>query len=198
MLRQRPQHDDGGRRDSRRGTRRARIRRSLSLLRQAGISHKAGWRDHSDLPTISFTSAVARPSARNLHEIAATWTLQAERHRRTINSRRGTVSMRHTRERRTHALVTASGCQVDGLVDVREFAFEVGGGKVRIGRHQPVGVVVRDRDGERTIPVADDRIMYAKWALPVAAFLVARAVTRGRRHRSTRRAARRSNRHDER
>lgn len=82
-------------------------------------------------------------------------------------------------ERRSYPLVTAPSRQVDGIVEVREFAFG-DGANVRIGWHRPAAIIVRDSSGERTLALPAETPRYAAWALPVAAYAIVRALARRR------------------
>ncbi len=95
--------------------------------------------------------------------------------------------MRRIRERRTHALATTPQRQVDGIVEVQQLVFDVPGGVIRLERHAPVEVVVRDDRGERHLRVDSERPdRRLALALPVAAYIAARIVFSGRRQQRSR------------
>jgi hypothetical protein len=70
------------------------------------------------------------------------------------------------------------GTSIEGIVSVRGIDARAEGNGLLVRMQEPVAVVVRDAEGERTLPIpATDRARTQRMllmAMPVAAFLVSR------------------------
>jgi hypothetical protein len=73
--------------------------------------------------------------------------------------------------------------RIEGVVRVRGFEAVAGGRSFGYQRHEPEAIVIRGEDEVRRLPVSAGPNRLPAFAIPVAAYIAARMLLRGRRGR---------------